>query len=198
MTIKKILFFILLILGNGIYSQTKSPDKFEQKISLLKKSNVDTIITYHDFFNGGRSYVLKRNDTSCRATDIKMIFWVKRGQFFKQRFDNCKDYPEQKLTQSLFIKFTCDSLEAIKNSEIKPVGYNYIEKDGKSSYRIETVSHSQITRFTFLLKTINFGKNVDHYNIDTKEVENGQFNINYSENQNSVLLRLIYIVTKEL
>lgn len=197
--IRNITLIIILTLGSQkIFCQKKFSDYADIKVSTLKKNNVDTIITYHNYFESNTNRIYKKGDTNYRTTDVLLVFWVKNGQFFKQRFDDCNDHQVQKLSQSPFIKLSCDSLNAIKINQVEPVTYNYKDENGNPVYTVMTVSHSELTRFTFFFNKTEFAKNIDHFNLETEKSEDGHINENYQQNQKSILKRLIDIVTKEL
>ncbi len=186
-----------LVTSTKSYSQNNLSKKFDLKILQLKKQKIDTIITYQNYFNGNTNFIQSKKDTNSRATIIGIVFWVDKGKMFKQRFDNCRDYPVTKISPSPFISLVLDSISKIEIAQIQPVKFNSIDKDGKPIISISSVSHSERTRFTFLIKDKEFAKNIDHYDIETKTTEDGHPNINYDENQNTILIKLIDHVKSE-
>lgn len=187
----------LLVISIKTYSQGNFSQKYDKKILQLKKLKVDTIITYQNYFNGNTNFIQSKKDTNCRATNIGIVFWVDKGTMFKQRFDNCREYPVTKLSSSPFISLILDSIAKIDTSQMKPVKYHSFDKNDNPNFTICTVSHSERTRFTFLIKNKEFAKNIDHYDVETKTTEDGHPNINYDENQNSILIKLISLVKLE-
>lgn len=197
--LRHIILLTILTLGfKKIFSQRQFPEPADLKVSSLKKNKVDTIILYHHYYNGGDNHFYKKRDANCRPTYVRIVFWVKNGQYFKQKFDHCKDYPKQKLNQSAFIKLSMDSLNKIKINEIEPVSYTHLDKDGKQLTTMCRVSHSEITKFTFFINKISFSKIIDHFDIETDKTNDGYDNENYQINQTSILKRLMDSVTKEL
>jgi hypothetical protein len=199
MTLGQLYLLITLTFVSSIaFSQKQYPDPVELKLADLKKSNVDTIITYHNNLGSKTTSGHKKGDPNCVAYYIQLVFWVKNGQLFSQRFDYCKDYPVRKLSKSPFMKLALDSTKAIQQCEIKIVEAKIINENGDTLIRELHESHPASTSFKFIIGSTIFEKHINHTDLDTKKFDDGIPNANYKPNQNCILTRLKLLVTKEM
>ena len=120
-----------------------------------------------------------------------MLFWKKDGEYFKQAFDNCKDYDEKKIDSTIFITSIRDSSKVLKDAEIKPVKCVFRDMDGVAHYQKNNApKHSKFTDITFYTGAITLLKKIDHYNIITENCDAEYINDNYEANMGNILKRL--------
>ncbi|MDZ4666232.1 MAG: hypothetical protein SGJ15_15250 [Bacteroidota bacterium] len=159
-----------------------------KKISKLKKSKVDTIVSVYRYSSGMTMETKKGKD--CFLTASQMLFWVKDGECFKQAFDNCKDYDEKKIDSTLYIASIRDSIKVIKDAEIKPVKCVFRDMDGVAHYKKNNAPiHSKFTDITFYIGAATLTKKIDHYHINTENCDEEHINDNFETNMGSILKR---------
>jgi hypothetical protein len=171
--------------------------KIENKISELKQNSVDTIICYYENCVGEKSY----SYDSCEKRETKYLFWVKGGKYYKQLFDKCNSYPINEIKESTFLKTALSQVDRIEKSEIKPVAHYNKDKNGiidKNKYDVVDVDHTCFTNFEFHIKLKTFQKSINHFDLETKMLDDRTPNDNYETNQNSILKTLKELIEKEI
>lgn len=184
---KLLLLCILSLMGLNLMAQ--GLESASKKINKLKKNKVDTIVSVYRYSSGMTIATEKGKD--CFLTSSQMLFWKKNGEYFKQAFDNCKDYDEKKIDSTIFITSIRDSSKVLKDAEIKPVKCVFRDMDGVAHYQKNNApKHSKFTDITFYTGAITLVKKIDHYNISTENCDAEYLNDNYESNMGNILKRL--------
>jgi len=185
-------FFIFNLLGSS-FSQTFE-NYVEKRKQELKSNGIDTIIIYFkDYCHVDLS---DEHSQGCLENWYdsypKLIFWVKDGVFYKQKFDCNKTYCVEKLKHSRFLKTILKNINLIRESYIKPVEHS--SYFGKTSRR---TNETNITKFDFTFGNTTFYKIINDYELETKWFDKKTKNNNYKINQKSILKRIKKLVEKE-
>ena len=135
-------------------------------------------------------------DDSCRAQDIKYLFWTDNNHSYMQRFDECKKFDSIIITPS-FSKLLRQNYSKIVKEKIKGPEYIAIVK-GK-----RVLSGMDESDGSYAILEIHVGDNAIHKEIDdfamqTKYVTGKHLNRNYATNQSSSLNRLRVLIEKEI
>ncbi len=185
---KLLLLFILNVVALSCLAQ--GLESASKKISKLKKSKVDTIVSVYRYSSSMTMPTEKGKD--CFLTSSQMLFWTKDGEYFKQAFDNCNDYKEKKIDSTIFIKFVRDSIKILKTAEILPVKCVFRDMAGIAHYQKNNApKHSKFTDITIYTGSITLLKKIDHYNIITENCDAEYLNDNWETN-NANILKLLF------
>lgn len=195
-----ILFLFFQMIGS-VYSQPAEID-IEKKKEELKLNGVDTIIIYYSYychFNVFNNDFLECDKNWTNKTP-KLIFWVKNGVFFKQKYDYKKVYNIERHKHSRFIQTILRNINLISECEIKPV--EYIAQEGAFIFYKEIIggiSETMITEFDFTFGKIKFNKIINHYFLRTKwlDKKKKKHNNNYKSNQKSILNKIKKLAERE-
>lgn len=194
---------ILLCLCVGFISGTEaqtnlSTKKINHRLYLLKSQGVDTMICYSFYCAYVAPKPLTPND-SCLSSETHYVFWTLYGKAYKQRFDECRNYPVLSVEHSDFINRIRDSLNFIRKGAILPVGHTEPSKDGKTSqYTTMSVDHTCSTDFEFIIGGETFRKEFRDFDLNTRYMDDDKTpNDNYETNQKSILKRLKDLAEKE-
>lgn len=193
-----VISFALFILktNNPLLSQTDA-NIVEIRKQELKSEGIDTIIVYYKTY----CHVSTKEDknqgclNNLHDNSPKTIYWVKNGVYFRQII-NCKKNNCIEKYNSKFLKTVLKNIDIIKNTEIKPVQYHNSDKN-KGFSMTARISETTITKFEFEFGNITFSKIINHFNLTTKRLDKKHRNVNYKNNQKSILNKIITLVEKE-
>lgn len=192
--------FLFFNFVGSVFSQTVDVD-VEKRKEELKSNGIDTIIVYYSYYC--HFNVFNDNYQECDKNwtnkTPKLIFWVKNGVFYKQKYDYKKTYSIQTLKHSRFLQTILTNINLLSESEIKPVE-NKVQEGAFISYK-ETieVSETMITEFDFTFGKIKFNKIINHYFLKTKWLnkKKKKKNNNYKTNQKSILKKIKKLAERE-
>jgi hypothetical protein len=186
----------ILITNIPLYSQI-DVNIVEIRKQELKSEGIDTFIVYYKTYC---HVSIKEDDNQGCLNNLhdnfpKTIYWVKNGVYFRQII-NCKKNTCIEYYNSKFLKTVLKNIDKIKNTEIKPV--QYYNSDKNKGFSMATrISETTITKFEFAFGNITFSKIINHFNLTTKSIEKKHRNVNYKDNQKSILNKIIRLVEKE-
>ncbi len=181
----RIIIFLLLFISKSGFSQNSLPGFKQTKDSLIKIES-DLVLDYHLSYGG---MLVPEIEKDCSEIEPRYLFWISNGQYYKQKFTECKKYPEVEINKSELLSTVLDNLKEIQQTEIKPV-------QSENIVQIEVV-HEDIWHFNIYTPKISFKKSISRFELETENIDAKEKNINYKFNQNSILNRLIKLAQKE-
>jgi hypothetical protein len=151
------------------------------KIQELRNKKIDTIVCYYIDCIGA----LPRLEIpdSCTSSKTKYLLWRSNSKSFIQKFDECNVYKAISINSAFF------SLLKHNYKQFKyPEFYEIV--NGKKILSNIWQDHSCHTMFEIDIKGIILIKDIDAFALDTKYVDDKYLNINYMQNQQSLLKKL--------
>jgi|SRR5690606_35291685 len=188
MRLKSITLICVLISQCPIigYAQRFLPE-YNLKRDNLLSNKVELIIEY-EFLQQGIIFI-QENVEDCFSYSPLYLFWIENGNFYKQKFTECQTSPIMKLTYSDFLDLASKNLIKIKNAKILAAKSNNVTE--------VYVSHDDEWIFKFHSDNNNFEKVISDFSLNTRMLEENEPNLNYWVNQNSILKKLIDLVSAE-
>lgn len=179
-----IIFFLFITTISG-FSQDFVGDFEKTKDSLLKIDS-DLILDYHLSLGGT---IVPDIDKECTEIEPRYLFWISNGKFYKQKFSECKKYPEIEINHSELLSTISSNLKQIQKAELLPV---------KSKDLLQLlVDHDDIWYFKISTKNDSFIKKIRRFELETENINACERNVNFESNQRSILNKLIALAHKE-
>jgi hypothetical protein len=193
-----VLMFALLLTGKiyGQNARSVTDAKVATKIAEFKNKGISKYISYYmECFGGARPYY----PDSCVAYNKKYLVWKENGKSYRQRFDECRDYDRELISDKMY-NIVDVNYDQLKKDSIKyPQHYDSI--NGKKELLTSTVDHSCITNIKIYWGNKMLEKWIDGYVTDTKYIEgpyDSKFlNINYKSNKRTYLYKLYLLTLKD-
>lgn len=193
---RKLLLLVSIVLSGIVCKAQSTVDKqVADKIAELRKSGIDTVISYSGYCVGHIISFVNPNDTTCASANPKYLLWANAGEAHLQKFDGCKNYPVANISHELIL-IVSSNYKRIKTEEIKPPTFVNIVRGKKQTSSVSSI-HTCFSKFEFYTGINSFTKTVDEFYLDTK-VYDKQVNVNYKHNSQTKLYKLYKLIRAEL
>jgi len=184
MKISTIIFFLIFTSLSG-FSQN-SLSEFKHKKDSLIKIKSDLVVDFHLSLGG---MFIPEIDEDCSENEPRYLFWISNKKFYKQKFSGCRKYPPVQIKNSDLLTTILNNLNEIHQAELKPVQSDKI-------VQVE-IDHQDIWYFNINTPNVSFSKSISLYELETKNIDDKETNINYEFNQSSILNKLIKLAQRE-
>jgi hypothetical protein len=177
--------FLLIFTSLSGFSQNTLPEFKHKKDSLIKIKS-DLVVDFHLSLGG---MFIPEIDEDCSENEPRYLFWILNNKFYKQKFSECRKYPQVQIKNSDLLTTILNNLNEINKTELRPVQSDKI-------VQVE-IDHQDIWYFNINTPKISFDKTINLYELETKDINDEETNINYEFNQSSILNKLIKLAQKE-
>ena len=185
MKIQNTIFLLFLISISG-FAQESSMDELKSKKDSLIELKTYLILDYH-LSLGGK--FVPNIDKECTEFKPRYLFWISNDKFYKQKFSECKKYPQIEIKHSELLSTILKKINQIRAAELLPV---------KSEEILQLlIDHDDIWFFKIYTNEDSFIKQIRRFELETEFINSNERNINYESNQKSILKKLIILVEKE-
>jgi hypothetical protein len=182
-----ILFFKAKTYGQDSLSDPNA--KIAIKIAEFKKKGISKYLYYYMQCSG--EILTRYSPDSCIAGGEKYLIWKEEDKSYKQRFDRCRDYEAQVVSNKIFDIIDRRYKDLKKDSIKYPQYYDMV--NGKQELFTVHVDHSCVSFIRIYWGTEILEKRVDDFATNTKDLH-GRVNINYMLNRHTALYKL-YLLT---
>jgi hypothetical protein len=182
------LVLVSILLSSACIAQISVDSVMNRKRMELRKTGVDTTVSYYTYCVGSVQVYYEPTDSTCKANNTRYLLWSKGAQSFIQRFDECKQHSAVPISSSLMVMIKGNYPKLIKE-KILPPKYTYMEK-GKRVAVTTSRDHSCHTVFRVYAGTTSIQKDIDDYDLESIYLDGKHKNVNYLHNQRSLQNRL--------